>query len=405
MAGRLTPGTGSQIIMEAWGSYSRVQYSRCLILARGPPLHFSLGPSKGKTVWAPLLSTNVSSAGCSAANPATTGTIEADAPLIQRKHFLSSAAPQTGWDVTGRRLAWTTEHFQTSRTDGCLIKWRLPLIQLVWSPDRRRNFSFDWFCIISPNQRPVAVWINRRIVGPDYRWRWNNHKKAQYCFFFPAFKKPPPHYSQIKMARWFTSSLSPVAEPSARPHLSTHTHVCTRTHLYTRVTYVHAREQGQPVAEDSAPLWSCLLAFHFAAPQAQHTHTHSHKRSDVSYKCRHGGRICGESQFASLSFLRRINWALQNSAFDRGSQGNWLLNRDILYRRLLCERVAIAPSEKRVDRSSFYCFCSELWTLYCWEEKKKYIALFLSDYPENQLYKVHLTTYRSAAFNRLFMTW
>lgn len=289
MAGRLTPGTGSQIIMEAWGSYSRVQYSRCLILARGPPLHFSLGPSKGKTVWAPLLSTNVSSAGCSAANPATTGTIEADAPLIQRKHFLSSAAPQTGWDVTGRRLAWTAEHFQTSRTDGCLIKWRLPLIQLVWSPDRRRNFSFDWFCIISPNQRPVAVWINRRIVGPDYRWRWNNHKKAQYCFFFPAFKKPPPHYSQIKMARWFTLSLSPVAEPSARPHLSTHAHVCTRTHLYTRVTYVHAREQGQPLAEDSAPLWSCLLAFHFAAPQAQHTHTHtrtnvlmSHTNADMA---------------------------------------------------------------------------------------------------------------------------
>lgn len=208
------------------------------------------------------------------------------------------------------------------------------------------------------------------------------------------------------MARWFTSSLSPVAEPSARPHLSAHAHVCTRTHLYTRVTYVHAREQGQPVIEDSAPLWSCLLAFSFRCPSGStHTHTHSHKRSDVSYKCRHGGRICGESQFASLSFLRRINWALQNSAFDRGSQGNWLLNRDILYRRLLCERAAIAPSEKRVDRSSFYCFCSELWTLYCWEEKKKYIALFLSDYPENQLYKVHLTTYRSAAFNRLFMTW
>lgn len=192
-----------------------------------------LAPPKGKTVWAPLLSTNVSSAGCSAANPATTGTIEADAPLIQRKHFLSSAAPQTGWDVTGRRLAWTTEHFQTSRTDGCLIKWRLPLIQLVWSPDRRRNFSFDWFCIISPNQRPVAVWINRRIVGPDYRWRWNNHKKAQYCFFFLHLKSRL--HTTVKSrwradlhCLWVPSLNPPHAHICPRTHTSVHVHICTR---------------------------------------------------------------------------------------------------------------------------------------------------------------------------------
>lgn len=45
MAGRLTPGTGSQIIMGAWGSYSRVQYNRCLIFGLWP----TIGPSKGKT--------------------------------------------------------------------------------------------------------------------------------------------------------------------------------------------------------------------------------------------------------------------------------------------------------------------------------------------------------------------
>ena len=61
--------------------------------------------------------------------------------------------------------------------------------------------------------------------------------------------------------------------PSLNPP---HAHICPRTHLYTCIAYVHAHEQGQPVTKDSAPLSSCLLAFHFAAPQAQHTHTHTH---------------------------------------------------------------------------------------------------------------------------------
>lgn len=56
---------------------------------------------------------------------------------------------------------------------------------------------------------------------------------------------------------------------------------------------------------------------------------------------------CGESRFASLSFLLQINWTLQNSAFDIGSEGNWLLSRDILYRtclQLCCKWAAWDPN-------------------------------------------------------------
>lgn len=68
---------------------------------------------------------------------------------------------------------------------------------------------------------------------------------------------------------------------------------------------------------------------------------------------------CGESRFASLSFLLQINWTLQNSAFDIGSEGNWLLNRDILYRtclQLCCKWAAWDPNMPLTALLILVCF-------------------------------------------------
>lgn len=101
--------------------------------------------------------------------------------------------------------------------------------------------------------------------------------------------------------------------------------------------------------------------------------------SDTNADIFGSGRVRGESQFAGLSFLQQINWALQNSAFDSSSQGNWLLNRDILYwglfaapLQLLCQ----GGQWKQLSRSSFYYFCSELWTFCCYKNMLWYFFFF-----------------------------
>lgn len=93
----------------------------------------------------------------------------------------------------------------------------------------------------------------------------------------------------------------------------------THQHLHTRRACMRSLACLQ---KKSVSLSSCLSVFHFAAPQAPLVHTTQTGTNHTNaYKAVHG-RTSGESQFASLSFLQQINWALQNSAFDRGSLVN-----------------------------------------------------------------------------------
>lgn len=84
-----------------------------------------------------------------------------------------------------------------------------------------------------------------------------------------------------------------------------------RTH--TSHTYTHMKRLDSHHGIGITP--ELLLDFHFVAPKAPCAHTFRR-----SYICRHPRRVCGESQFASLSVANQLGFA--NSAFDRGSQGN-----------------------------------------------------------------------------------
>ena len=226
-----------------------------------------------------------------------------------------------------------------------------------------------------------------------------------FFFFFPAFKKPPPHadYSQIKMVRQFTASLSPVAEPPARPHLSTHTSV--------HVHRVRARTRAGPASHQRlCTALKLFVSLSFCCPSGStHTHTHTHTHTLVLMSHTNADMAAESVVNRSLPAFHFCSKSIGLCRTQHLIEAHKVTDYWIV---TCCIEGCLAnasPSRPLRNTSTVALAISFVLNYAHFiaekRKKKKVLCAFCNDYPENQLYKMNLSGYGSAALTDFFMIW